>query len=116
MTALLDAVGQTIDEVGERLAQTPEQDRPEKVVFVILTDGQENSSVAFSYDDIRRRIQHQENKYNWEFVFLGVGLEGFSEAANIGVRSDMSHHVADTPEGVNRGYANTSETVSSSKA
>ena len=71
-TALYDAIGRTINEVGARLAATPEPDRPGKVIVAILTDGQENASTEFSRETIATMISHQQKAYAWEFVFLAA--------------------------------------------
>lgn len=84
-TALLDAVGRTIDEVGKRLHNTPEDQRPERVLMVILTDGGENASHTFSREQIFDKIKHQRDIYKWEFVFLAAGQEAFAEAQAIGI-------------------------------
>lgn len=98
-TALLDAVGRTINEVGARLAATPEDERPEHVIFAITTDGMENSSHEFTRDQIKDMIAHQTDKYSWKFLFLGAGIDAYQEASvNFGIRS---------PEYVMSGYATT---------
>jgi uncharacterized protein YegL len=71
-TALLDAIGHTIDTIGSELANTPEADRPSKVIVAILTDGEENSSARYSMAEINQRITHQTRKYSWEFLFLAA--------------------------------------------
>jgi uncharacterized protein YegL len=68
-TALLDAIGRTINDVGARLSVIPEGDRPGKVIFLILTDGHENASKEFSASSIEKMITHQREVYKWEFVF-----------------------------------------------
>ena len=85
MTALLDAVGRAIHETGERLSQMNESDRPGLVVFVIMTDGYENSSVEFTKTQIRNLIEHQQTKYSWQFTFLGADQDAFAEAAALGI-------------------------------
>ena len=70
-TALLDAVGKTINSIGVRLNNTPEDERPDKVIFVITTDGYENASRKFTKTQIKDMIEHQQNKYSWTFIFLG---------------------------------------------
>ena len=87
-TALLDAVGRAVNETGQRLAKIDEQDRPGLVVFVIMTDGQENSSVEFSNEQIKRMIEEQQTKYNWHFTFLGAGQGAFKEAGKMGIGPD----------------------------
>ncbi|MHB8862450.1 MAG: vWA domain-containing protein [Pirellulaceae bacterium] len=85
MTALLDAVGRAINETGERLAKMQEEDRPGLVVFVVMTDGEENSSKEFSRDQIKQLITQQQEKYNWHFTFLGANQDAFAEARALGI-------------------------------
>ena len=84
-TALLDAVGKAINTVGERLAKMSENDRPGCVVFVIVTDGQENASKEFSQAQIKELVEKQKTKYNWKFTFLGANVDAFGEAINMGI-------------------------------
>jgi len=93
-TALLDAIGRTIDELGRRLAATPEADRPGQVIVAILTDGEENSSRHFKWADIAARISHQREKYHWQFLFLGANQDAIATAArmNIGVADAATFH------------------------
>lgn len=86
-TALLDAIGRTIDFIGAELAATPESERPSKVIIAILTDGQENASEKFSMADINRRITHQTKKYQWEFLFLGANQDAIASAARMGIQA-----------------------------
>ena len=85
MTALLDAVGRAINETGERLEAMDEQDRPGLVIFVVVTDGHENSSQEFSKAQIKEAIQRQQNEYNWHFTFLGANQDAFAEAGALGI-------------------------------
>lgn len=91
-TALLDAVGTLIDVTGNKLAAMGDDLRPGKVVFVVLTDGQENASRDYTLVQVRAKIKHQQERYNWQFVFLGVGPEAFTqaEAMNFAGTSTMS--------------------------
>lgn len=84
-TALLDAVGRAINETGERLSKMNEADRPGLVVFVVMTDGLENSSQEFSKPRIREMIQHQQKVYAWQFTFLGADQDAFAEASAMGM-------------------------------
>lgn len=84
-TALLDAVGRAIVETGERLKALPEHDRPGKVVFVIITDGEENSSREYGREKIKEMITHQQDVYKWEFVFLGANQDSFASARGMGI-------------------------------
>jgi uncharacterized protein YegL len=85
MTALLDAVGRAIVETGERLAAMPEPDRPGLVVFVIVTDGQENSRKEYKKPQIKQMIETQRYIYKWQFTFLGANQDAFAEADSIGI-------------------------------
>jgi len=89
MTALLDAIGRAINETGERLAKMAEQDRPGLVVFVVMTDGQENSSKEFSKADIKAMIQRQQDTYKWHFTFLGANQDAFAEAGEMGIAAGV---------------------------
>jgi uncharacterized protein YegL len=89
-TALLDAIGRTIDSIGSELAATPEAERPAKVIVAILTDGQENASERFSMADINRRITHQTETYQWEFLFLGANQDAIATAARMGIHAHNS--------------------------
>ncbi len=84
-TALLDAVGRAINETGERLSKMNEADRPGLVVFVVMTDGLENSSQEFSKPRIKEMIQHQQNVFGWQFTFLGADQDAFAEASAMGM-------------------------------
>lgn len=87
MTALYDAVGRTINEIGSRLSKTPEYDRPSKIIFVILTDGHENSSKEFTQSRVQELIKHQTEKYSWQFVFLGADQDAF-QGKSVGVHAN----------------------------
>lgn len=84
-TALMDAVGRTMDDVGRRLSATPEHNRPSKVLVAILTDGLENASKDYRKDRIGEMISHQKTKYSWEFMFLAANQDAFAEGSKIGV-------------------------------
>ena len=86
-TALLDAIGKTITLVGEKLAKLAEDERPEKVMFVIQTDGYENASKEFKKDAIKKMITDQTEIYKWEFMFIGASLEAVNDAQSLGIRS-----------------------------
>jgi len=83
-TALYDAIGLTINLIGKRLNETPENERPAKVLFAILTDGAENSSHDFSKEKIMEMIDHQKNVYSWDFIFLAAGPEAMMSADTLG--------------------------------
>ncbi|MFA6654109.1 MAG: vWA domain-containing protein, partial [Candidatus Delongbacteria bacterium] len=77
VTALLDAVGRTVNEAGSELSKKKEKDRPEKVIVCILTDGLENASKEFKIEQIKKLIEHQKEKYSWDFVFLAANQDAF---------------------------------------
>jgi uncharacterized protein YegL len=108
-TALLDAIGETIDRIGNRLEQTAEDDRPGKVIVPILTDGLENSSLRFTWKDIAAKIRHQTDVYQWEFLFLGANQDAIATAANLNIAArNSATYVADgvgtrsTAKGISR--------------
>ncbi|HHV19815.1 MAG TPA: VWA domain-containing protein [Thermoanaerobacterales bacterium] len=111
-TALLDAVGKTILDVGYRLSKTSEETRPGKVIFVITTDGLENSSREFSYKKVKELIKHQQEKYNWEFIFLGANIDAAKEAGNIGICKDNAYSFEASKAGVEKMYYMACDAVS----
>jgi hypothetical protein len=90
MTALLDAIGRTISETGNRLKNLKESARPSQVLFVIITDGAENASKEFSRDRVFNMITHQRDKYDWEFVFLGANQDAIATATQLGISATNS--------------------------
>ena len=103
-TALLDAVGRTINAVGARLAATPEEERPEHVVFVITTDGMENASREYTAKQVREMVEHQQQKYSWQFVFLGANMDAVSEAGKLGISASHAANFAPSQRGVSMMY------------
>ena len=89
-TALLDAVGGAIHHIGLIHKYARKEDRPDKTMFVIMTDGYENASRQYRYEDIRRMIERQKEKYGWEFMFIGANMDAISEAAKYGINADMA--------------------------
>ena len=89
-TALLDAVGRTIRHIGNVHKYAREEDRPAKTLFVITTDGMENASREYSYERVRRMIEHEKEKYGWEFIFLGANIDAAREAARFGITEDRA--------------------------
>lgn len=84
-TALLDAIGETIQRIGKRLEQTPEAERPGQVIVPILTDGLENSSTQYTWKQISAMIRHQTEVYKWEFLFLGANQDAIATASNLSI-------------------------------
>lgn len=114
-TALLDAVGKTIDNIGERLSDTEEEERPEKVIFVIITDGLENSSKEYSKAKVKEMIEHQQSKYSWTFMFLGANMDAVNEGASLGINSGYTKTYTATKTGTETLYRAVSKSVSSTK-
>lgn len=110
-TALIDAIGRSITDTGARLQAIPEQDRPAKVVVVIITDGQENASHEFQSQKVFEMIKHQKEKYNWEFVFLGSDQAGIQTAVNLGMNPGNIMKTAANAIGTQSMYSATSDNL-----
>ena len=89
-TALLDAVGGAIHHIGNVHKYAREEDRPEKTVFVITTDGMENASCKYTYEKVKKMISRQQEKHGWEFLFLGANIDAAKEAARFGIHADRA--------------------------
>lgn len=89
-TALLDAVGGAIHHIGNVHKYVREEDRPAKTLFVITTDGLENASRHYSFKDVKKLIKRQQEKYNWEFLFLGANIDTIEVAGNMGISRDRA--------------------------
>lgn len=89
-TALLDAVGGAINHIGNIHKYARKEDVSEKTIFVIMTDGYENASRRYSYDEIRSMITRQKERFGWEFMFLGANIDVISEARKFGVDEEMA--------------------------
>ena len=107
-TALLDAVGSTIDAVGARLAALPEEERPSKVLFLIITDGHENASGTYTQDQIKYMVEHQRRVYSWEFVFMGANIDAITAGTSLGVAASNSVAYAATKGGTRSLYSSVS--------
>jgi Mg-chelatase subunit ChlD len=111
-TALLDAVGKTISEAGRRLSQTEEGEKPGKVIFVITTDGMENASREYTYEKVKRMIEHQKEKYSWEFMFMGANIDAAAEAESLGISKEDSFSFEASNHGVEKMYDMVCDAVS----
>jgi len=110
-TALLDAVGRTVDRVGDRLDKLKESEKPENVIVFILTDGMENASSDYNKDQVKEMIQHQESKYSWEFIYGGANQDAFEEAGGLGIKAQNTFNFEATGEGTREAYENSSDMV-----
>jgi uncharacterized protein YegL len=112
-TALLDALGTTINNIGKTLSETKEENRPEKIMFVIITDGMENSSHEFNHKKIKNMIEHQKSKYSWDFIFLGANIDAVETASSFGINEDRAVNFISDSRGTELNYKVLSEAVSS---
>lgn len=83
-TALFDAIGRTVNAVGDRLNKTPENEKPAGVMIVVITDGEENSSREFTQEQVKKMIKHQTDKYSWDFVFIGSNQDAVTNGQKYG--------------------------------
>ena len=104
MTAMLDAIGDTINNVQNRHDDLGVE-KPEKVLFVITTDGEENSSHKYTKSQIEKMIKHQTNGHGWEFMFLGANMDAVNEAAGIGIKADRAVDYTYSPMGTEALYS-----------
>lgn len=114
-TAMLDAVGRTIDDIGNRLASMNEDERPHKVIVAILTDGLENASKDYTRDRIKKMIAHQQEHYGWEFFFLAANMDAVREAKGINISAACAIEYASNAEGTADAYRRMSRLVSDSR-
>lgn len=115
-TALLDAVGKTINSIGSRLSATPEDERPDKVIFVITTDGMENSSREFTKKIVKEMIEHQQDKYSWTFMFLGANIDAVGEAASLGINTDFAKTYTASSIGTQSVYTSMTKAMSCARS
>ena len=115
-TALLDAVGKAIHHIGNVHKYAREEDRPEKTLFVITTDGMENASREYTYDRVKAMIRRQKEKYGWEFLFLGANIDAAKEATRFGISEDRAANYHADRQGTAVIYEAVSEAVCSVRA
>ncbi len=115
-TALLDAVGGAIHHIGNVHKYARPEDRPEKTLFVITTDGMENASRHYSYERVKMMIERNTDKYGWEFLFLGANIDAAKEAARFGIRADRAANYRADSTGTAVVYEAVSEAVCSVRA
>ena len=89
-TALLDAVGSAIHHIGNIHKYAREEDRPQRTLFIITTDGMENASRRYDYRRVKEMIERQKEKYGWEFLFLGANIDAAKEAARFGISAERA--------------------------
>ncbi len=111
-TALLDAIGRTINKITNAQSHTTEAEWAEHVMFVITTDGLENASCEFSYKNVRQMVEEQKHKHGWEFIFLGANIDAVATAEQFGITPDRAVDYAADSAGTALNYAVISDTVS----
>jgi len=110
-TALLDAIGKSIQKIINVQRNTSENEKAEKILFVITTDGLENASREYSYAKIKAMIEHQKSKYGWEFIFLGANIDAVSEAEKFGIDSSRAAQYHNDKEGIELNYKAVSDAI-----
>jgi hypothetical protein len=103
-TALLDAMGRCITELGSALAKMPEEKRPGKVLFLVITDGEENASKEWTKAKIAEMVKHQEEAYKWNFLYLGANVDAFGESADLGIRASNAIGYTASAKGIGAAY------------
>ena len=115
-TALLDAVGGAIHHIGNVHKYARREDVPEKTLFIITTDGYENASRRYDYEKVRQMIQHEKEKYGWEFLFLGANIDAVETARHFGISEDRAVNYHSDREGTALNYEVLSEAVCAVRA
>ncbi|MBQ5567762.1 MAG: VWA domain-containing protein, partial [Oscillospiraceae bacterium] len=108
-TALLDAIGEAVRHVSDVHRYIRPEDIPAKTMFVITTDGMENASRAYTYDEVQRMVKHEQEKYGWEFLFLGANMDAISAARSFGIRADRAVRYRSDSAGTELNYQVVSE-------
>lgn len=111
-TALLDAVGGAIHHIGNVHKYARDEDRPEHTIFIITTDGMENSSRRYSYDKVKQMVERQQEKYGWKFLFMGANMDAITEAGRFGIGDEYATNFISDEEGTQINYNAMSKAVS----
>ena len=104
-TALLDAIGGAIHHIGNVHKYARDEDRPEKTIFVITTDGYENASRKYTSDRVKQMIERQKEKYGWEFIFLGANIDAIETAKSFGISEDRAANFVNDGDGIEVMYS-----------
>ena len=115
-TALLDAIGGAIHHIGNVHKYAREEDRPEKTLFIITTDGMENASRQYSYEKVKEMVARQKEKYGWEFLFLGANIDAIDVAGKFGIDSNRALNYVSDHKGTQLNYEVLNKTVSEFRA
>lgn len=115
-TALLDAIGGAVHHIGTVHKYSREEDRPEKTIFVITTDGMENSSRIYTYDKVKQMVERQQEKYGWEFLFLGANIDAIETAGRFGIQPSRAVNYECDSAGTQLNFQVIGETVCAARA
>lgn len=115
-TALLDAIGGAIHHIGNVHKYAREEDRPEKTLFIITTDGMENASHHYTYDRVKQMVERQKNRFGWEFLFLGANIDAIEVAGRFGIQANRAVNYENDAKGTELNYQVLSRTVSMLRA
>ena len=110
-TALLDALGHTIRHIARIHKYARPEDVPENTIFVITTDGLENASRRFRAEEIRRMVEHEQEKYGWQFIFLGANIDAFAAAEAVGIRPERAANFCSDADGMRLGFESVGKAV-----
>lgn len=110
-TALLDAIGKTIQKIANAQQNTAEDLRADKVMFIITTDGLENASSEYSFRQIKQMVERQQEKFGWEFIFLGANIDAIATAARFGISADRATNYHSDEAGINLNYQAINEAI-----
>lgn len=104
-TALYDAMGKTVNSYGAYLASLAEEDRPERVLFVTITDGHNNASVEFTVSQVGDMVKHQTEVYNWSFVFLGSNIDAWDAGKSLNMAASSTLQFANSKGSVDNAFS-----------
>jgi len=110
-TALVDAIGRGIEKIKHVHRQLGQDNTPEKTMFVITTDGQENASKQYNSHVIKRLISEQQEKFGWEFLFLGANIDAFTTAMDLGIQRNRAANFEASQEGVKQKFYAVNESI-----
>jgi uncharacterized protein YegL len=115
-TALLDAIGKSINKIGNAQKRSKEEYRADKVLFAITTDGMENASREFTYGRIKQMIERQKSQYGWEFIFLGANIDAAETAGRFGIARNRAQNFRNDSVGVELNFRAVSEATAAFRA
>ena len=115
-TALLDAIGGAVHHIANVHRYAREEDRPARTIFVITTDGCENASRHYSYDQVQRMVRRQQERFGWEFLFLGANMDAIAAARSFGIRADRSVRYCPDEAGTDLNYTVVNDAIASFRA